>query len=226
MLFVFNLLSNRLVTPEAQALGRAPVGDLLPDAGYAVSSLIDYATKTGEEKNLFKKLGDQLGNNLLRVSGIDPQRDSPEAAGKRILWPADAKDKSAGSLAQVYLTGTPLADLLTLELPFGIPLQSRFSHMHIVGGSGHGKTQTLQALMLPDIQRVAAGKGSLIVIDSQGDMLQNIEQLAILRDMPERVVIIDPTDDVAHPPALNLFDFGLSRVNQYDALARETLLTR
>ena len=48
-------------------------------------------------------------------------------------------------------------------------------------------------------------------IDSQGDMIGKLRNLAIVADFAERVVIIDPTD-IAYPPALNLFDFGLTEL--------------
>jgi Type IV secretion-system coupling protein DNA-binding domain len=53
------------------------------------------------------------------------------------------------------------------------PLQSRFEHTLIVGGSGHGKTQLLQAEFVSlDLARVAMGSETVIFIDSQGDMLK------------------------------------------------------
>ena len=46
--------------------------------------------------------------------------------------------------------------------------------MHIVGGSGHGKTQLLQKLILNDLQR--EHPPSLIIIDSQGEMLAKVQR--------------------------------------------------
>ena len=57
---------------------------------------------------------------------------------------------------------------------------SRFEHTLIVGGSGHGKTQLMQSLILYDLPGVAAGKQSVIVIDSQGDMINKILDLSEL----------------------------------------------
>ena len=47
--------------------------------------------------------------------------------------------------------------------------------MHVVGGSGHGKTQLLQRLILDDLQREQPP--ALIIVDSQGEMLRKIQQL-------------------------------------------------
>ena len=103
------------------------------------------------------------------------------------------------------------------------PLEARFEHTHIVGGSGHGKTQLMQTMILRDMHELVQGHGSIVVIDSQGDMIKNILRTQLMATLKDRVILIDPTD-VNHPPALNLFDFGLSRLDTYDAAEREKLL--
>src|SRR3954462_9861032 len=90
------------------------------------------------------------------------------------------------------------------ELSLALPL--RFEHMHVLAGSGHGKTQTLQYLIAShDLAEVAAGKRSVIVIDSQGEMIDKLLHLAELspsrKELSERLVYIDPTD-LDFPPAL------------------------
>ena len=69
---------------------------------------------------------------------------------------------------------------------------SRFEHTLIVGGSGHGKTQLLQSLILYDLPLVAQGKQSVIVIDSQGDMINKILDLEELA--PPRQPLSPPPD--------------------------------
>jgi hypothetical protein len=65
------------------------------------------------------------------------------------------------------------------ELSLALPL--RFKHMYVLAGSGHGKTQTLQYLIAThDLQEIAAGKRSVIVIDSQGEMIDKLLHLAEL----------------------------------------------
>jgi hypothetical protein len=108
--------------------------------------------------------------------------------------------------------------------PLVLPLSARFEHTHIVGGSGHGKTQLLQQLILYDLERVSKGEASLIVIDSQGDMLGKIRSLASVGQMADRLVVLDPIVDIDHPPALNLFDLGLGRLERYETVEREKLL--
>jgi hypothetical protein len=116
--------------------------------------------------------------------------------------------------------GTRLKDLFQLRTPFEIPENSRFEHMHIVAGSGHGKTQTLQYFLARDLEDVARGDKSVVVIDSQGDLINTILKAKTLP--PEQIVLIDP-EDIAFPVSLNLFSVGQNRLASYNALERERL---
>src|SRR5207248_586011 len=86
-----------------------------------------------------------------------------------------------------------------------------------------GKTQFLQSQILADLDRVREGGRSVIVIDSQGDMFNKVRDLSMVGQIAERVVMIDPTD-IAYPPSLNLFDFGLDRLKTYNAYEQEVLI--
>jgi hypothetical protein len=71
-------------------------------------------------------------------------------------------------------------------------------------------------MILNDLEDIATGAKSVIVIDSQGDMIKNILRLSMLSpsqlgSIADRVVLIDP-NDIENPSALNLFDFGLDRL--------------
>ena len=114
-----------------------------------------------------------------------------------------------------YLAGTPLYGL---QHHAKISLGNRFEHTHIVAGSGHGKTQTLQYLIARDLEEDC----SIVVIDSQNQLINNIAHLDIPK---ERLVWLDPTD-IEYPPALNLFDVGMERINAYAPLERERALNQ
>jgi len=113
-----------------------------------------------------------------------------------------------------------LRDLFDLRTPFEIPEELRFEHTHMVAGSGHGKTQTLQYLIAKDLPDVAAGAKSVVVIDSQGDLIGNILRAKVLD--PEDIVLINP-EDIAYPVSLNLFSVGQERLDAYSPLERERL---
>ena len=75
------------------------------------------------------------------------------------------------------------------------------------------------------IDELKQGHGSIIVIDSQGDMINKILHMEDMQQMHHRLILIDP-NDTENPPALNLFDFGLDRLDTYSPLEREKLRAR
>jgi len=231
-MILYNLLLDREKRPWLdEKLIRVPIEDVLffatleslhANIPQAIGVLIDVfgqtCTQAGEPlPRLYKKIED----NFLHVSGIDPHR--LEHRHKQPVLPSQVKGKTPFELIYMYMNETPFPDFLTTPLPFVIPLDTRFQHMHILGGSGHGKTQTLQTLLLEDIAKVGNGERSVVVIDSQGDLIHNLLKLEAVGDILERVVLIYPKD-LHYPPALNLFDFGLERLNRYSEVDRETLV--
>jgi len=201
---------SQSLAPIAQA---APlmVGDVLVDVSQflepqreAVQDVIAPYFRD-RDYDLFKPLKDRLSLNLQATHRSQP------------VMPRDYK---GDDVVEVYLRGTPLERLFTLKTPFSIPEDVRFEHMHLVAGSGHGKTQTLQYLIRHDLPDVERGDKSVVVIDSQGDLIRTILNAEHLP--PDRIVLIDP-EDVAFPVALNLFSAGQERLGDYSALERERL---
>jgi hypothetical protein len=171
----------------------------------------------------FKRLARTLYDNWAKVNGFNPDRGEAGPQKGKGIQPEHLKDKiSVEELIRRFLDGTPFVDFLRAKVDVSIPHRARFEHTHIVGGTGHGKTQLLQHLILHDLPHVAAGNRSVIVIDSQGDLINKILSLAVVGAMADRVIIIDP-EETESPPALNLFDFGLERVDRYSAKQREKL---
>ncbi|MEQ9706804.1 MAG: ATP-binding protein [Roseitalea porphyridii] len=196
--------------------------DGLPDI---VEAMLQYPFAPElEEQDTVDGLRARLQYNLILASGGTP--DDPRALEKATRFPTKAPAMPAGKLIDTYLGGTPLADLFDVRVPITIPEATRFEHQHIIAGSGHGKTQTLQHFILHDLDAVAAGEASIIVIDSQSDLINTIAGLDLFAPdgpLADRFVLVDPTD-VEWPVALNLFDFGLDRIDQYSPLDRERLI--
>ena len=153
----------------------------------------------------FQGLRERLNSNLDRSHRANP------------IFPRDYK---GDDVVEAYLQGTKLKALFALKTPFEIPEARRFEHMHIVAGSGHGKTQTMQYFIARDLEDVARGDKSVVVIDSQGDLINTI--LAAQTLPPEKIVLIDP-EDIEFPVSLNLFSVGQGRLSGYSALERERL---
>ncbi|MBK7283819.1 MAG: hypothetical protein IPI83_04990 [Sphingomonadales bacterium] len=173
--------------------------------------------------DLLARLRLRLDQNLVLASGGNPA--DPRGLNRAPKLPEQFDAKSPEQLVTTYLGGTPLLPLFDQTLDFAIPTKARFEHHHIVAGSGHGKTQTLQFLIAKDLPAVVGGSRTVIVLDSQGDLIRtiaNLEAFAPGGPLHERVVIIDPSD-VEWPVSLNLFDVGMERLNGYDSLERERL---
>lgn len=175
------------------------------------------------EHELFTRLRNQLERSVIAASGGNPA--DPKSFTRAPVLPSKSSEKDPVELAGNYFAATPLLDFLDQTIEFVIPNEARFEHTHIVAGSGHGKTQTLQYLICQDLPAVADGKRSVIVLDSQGDLIRNIAHLAEFAPggpLHDRVVIIDPSD-VEWPVSLNLFDVGIERLQGYAPLERERL---
>ena len=161
--------------------------------------------------------------NIISASGGNP--NDPRGFTRTPRLPTKSDIRNPQELVETYIGNTPICDLFSGSIPFTIPNNTRFEHHHIIAGSGHGKTQTLQYMIAKDLEAVERGERSVIVIDSQGDLIRNVSKMKIFapgQPLHERIVIIDPTD-VEYPVSLNLFDVGLERLNQYSQLDRERL---
>jgi hypothetical protein len=196
----------------------------LGNVGAITEAMMDVVLREkASEDDILPRLRDRLECNVVAASGGNPADKHGFNRAPKLPTQFDAKNSAL--LVATYLGGTPLTTLFEQDLSFTIPTAARFEHHHIVAGSGHGKTQTLQYLIGQDLEAVAVGRRTVIVLDSQGDLIRNIANLAeFAPDGPlhDRIVIIDPTD-VEWPVSLNLFDVGIERLQGYKLLERERL---
>ena len=194
------------------------------DVGTVTQAMLDVAfAEELAETGLLARLANRLECNLIAASGGNPA--DPRGFTRAPKLPVQFDAKSPEQLVSTYLGGTPLLPLFDQTLDFTIHTKSRFEHHHIVAGSGHGKTQTLQYLIANDLEAVADGNRTVIVLDSQGDLIRTIANLKVFapgQPLHDRVVIIDPSD-VEWPVSLNLFDVGMERLAGYAPLERERL---
>lgn len=194
------------------------------NAGGVIHKLADFAfSEEFKSLGIFSTLRSILEYNLIAASGGNPTAPGSFTRTPKYAHKSDIKDVK--ELVRTYLQATPLFGLFDQEVVVTIPTKTRFEHHHILAGSGHGKTQTLQYLIANDLSAVSRGKRSVVVLDSQGDLIRNISSLAVFAPggpLHDRIVIIDPTD-VEYPVSLNLFDVGQERLADYDLLERERL---
>lgn len=198
--------------------------DLLSDPGIVVEAVMAPCFDEEVERlGLFPRMRRRLDGNLIAASGGNPADPRNFNRAPKLPSKSDVADRR--ELLETYLGGTPLMRLFKGSLPFTIPTRTRFEHHHIIAGSGHGKTQTLQYLIGNDLDAVERGEASIVVLDSQGDLIKTISQLKCFapgEPLHERICIIDPTD-VEYPVSLNLFDVGIERLKNYPLLERERL---
>lgn len=193
-------------------LFQAPLAHFFDDVNQLIVGTINAFNHEDElELGMFHAISEQLYRNVCRVSKQVPF--TPH--NRPLTFPYEARlpaDEAVGE----YLADTPFLDLFQTPLPITIPDETFFSHMHIVGGSGAGKTQFLANLILHHIEREA----TVIVVDSQSDL---INQLVRLDEIKDFLTYITPRD-IDHPPAINIFDIGSSRVGGYTRAMQEQLM--
>lgn len=212
---------DSVVLPEARAYDLC---DNLPEVLDRL--LLTFYDDDVVNAHLYEPLRERFDGNAFAASGIPPEKKH-ESAGKIVL-PTKNSKKSPEYLVEAYLRGTPFLSFFHSPLPFAIPFPARFEHTHIVGGTGHGKTQLIQFLINHDLVRSIEDGRSVVVIDSQGDLIQTISWLSyfspsVSEGLADRFVLVDP-NDVEHPVCLNMFDFNRDRLSGYAPVDREKIL--
>jgi DNA helicase HerA-like ATPase len=156
----------------------------LSDAVTNIGELIERLTEPFQTKTImFKNLRERLEENQNRV------RRRPSAQ----------TTYSPRELIRTYLTGTPLGQIFDAEVEILIPHDKRFEHTWFLAGSGSGKTTAFRWMILEDLQQVARGEASVIIMEPKGDLL-DYAYLPLFREQPDRLVIIDPRDRISINP--------------------------
>ena len=215
------IASDSVVLPEAPAYALCDDLPLVLDR-----TLLTFFDADVVNAHLFETLRERIDHNSLVVSGIPLEKS--DQSGVKIVLPSGNARKPPEYLVEAYLQGTPFLPFFESPLPFAIPFPARFEHTHIVGGTGHGKTQLMQFLINHDLVRSMEDGRSVIVIDSQGDLIRTISRLqywspSASPSLADRFVLVDP-NDVEHPACLNMFDFNRDRFGGYAAVDREKIL--
>ena len=106
------------------------------------------------------------------------------------------------------LTSPIFKPLQEISFTADIPPALRFQHTHIVAPPGTGKSNLLSHWIRQDLDAVAEGECSVIVMESNRDLADKIvNYLTFAGKNKDRLIYID-VEDVEHPPALNLFSLG------------------
>lgn len=198
-----------VVEKDAAEALNIPIADILSAGNDAVEELIlPFYASSASDFGLFTALRDQLDRNICQVSELP--FDARNRTSPKLILPSQF-DGTSSEAARLYLRNTPLNEVFNATVPFTIPAPARFEHHWIVAPQGAGKTQTLQYLILNDIEKVASSQASLVVMDSQGDLIRNISMLkrfAPGEPLSDKLIIIEPDPD--YPLAINPFDLHIA----------------
>jgi len=206
-----------------QAFLSAQFIDLLPDVPEVVEAVgVSSFNDDLVAMNLLESLRRRFEANVMNVSKIDPRL--PPINRHRYVMPTQATGMTDAEIVESYLIGTPLRSFFKTKLPLAINEQARFEHNHILGGTGHGKTQFIQKWIAKDIEMAMQERRSIVLIDSQGDLINKIARLDYFNPehgaLKDKLVIIDPTD-VQFPAAINMFALDDDRLTSYGLVERE-----
>jgi len=197
-----------------------PLAQAMADPVAAVQGLVlSVVSEEVAASGLFRNLSSIVRDNMWTATGV---REEDRATSSRPpLLPRDCKE-AATRVPALYLAGTPFAGLFEQTMSLAISKQHRFEHCHIIAGTGHGKTQLMQAMMLADFDD--AERPAVVAIDSQGDMMRTLARLDRFNPAhDDRLIILDPAD-TEWPLRLNLFDVNRSRIDAMPRSEREQLL--
>lgn len=164
------------------------------------------------DRDILSTLRERMYVNLCYHSGIEPWT-VPTKSFKHAVH----SDIPLNEVNDTYLRGTPFHDLFNTPVPLRLTHDDRMGHMHILGGTGAGKTSLLERLLLNDLQ--SDDPPSLVVLDPHSDLVRKLAKV----DTNRRRIVIDPRD-TQYPPALNVFALNRTRLNAYDEATREQVI--
>lgn len=221
---LFDHLPDAMFRADAPAgsglMLQRPLAQAMPDPAAAVHGLVTALVSDDVAvSGLFRELTAVVSDNMWTAAGV---REEDRATTTRPpLLPRDCKE-SPQNVPALYLAGTPFSALFEETLSLAVTKQHRFEHCHIIAGTGHGKTQLMQSMMLADFDD--AERPAVVAIDSQGDMMRTLARLERFNPArDDRLIILDPVD-TEWPLRLNLFDVNRNRIDALPRGEREQLL--
>lgn len=201
---------------------KVPLAFLLPDTREALQQLILSMSPRGLGNYLMKETCDQIRSNVFTASGYDA-RGNPLPGGPRVTGdfnhtltgPKDSK-LPLDDMLTAYLKNTPYLKLAQTLVPLPLTHEDRFAHMHVLGGSGAGKTSLIETLLLDDLKDPS--KPSVVAIDPHSDLINRLIRADL--GISDRLIYINPRD-TEHPVAINIFALNQERMAGYDDVTRE-----
>lgn len=223
LLLLFRWLARMLPQTEEPSPFTIPLVYALPNPKETLDRVLgELSQDKYRDAGLFVEVFRRLWINTCQASDVDPyDTQKPPKLPSKTDLPLD-------KLIETFCKGTPFYELFLAPIPLKFTIEDRFSHMHVLGGSGAGKTQLLQNLILHDLQ--SEETPSLILVDSQGDLIDKVLHLDLFNlngsqsgNIADRLWLITPKD-ITHPPALNVFALNQDRMRTYDESQKEQVV--
>ena len=219
---IFQALPPIISSDSEQDSFSVPVIHLMEKPKNTVEQvLMCFANETLFKEKIFQKICEVINHNVKIISGFDFEEKSDSR--KKIIYPLNSNLEGI-ELSTAYFRGTPFGDIFKSPYPINIPISSRLEHTHILAGTGYGKTQLIQKLILDDLKE----NRGFCAIDSQGDLIRNISMLTefdcqLKDNISDKLIIIDPTD-TDYPACLNMFAMSQGLEDQSSSLQKELIL--
>lgn len=180
-----------------------PLYSAYPNLGETIRKILSvFGHPPYLDRGIFRGLSETLYQNLVKASPSE----------KRLIVPQDSNLKGE-ALLRAYLGGTLFERLLMFPIPLKLTIEQMFSHVHLLGGSGAGKSVTIERLVLHFLAQ--DDPPSIVVIEPHSDLVRKLARA----DLGIEPIIIDPRD-IHNPPALNIFATS-NRIDEYDDVTRE-----
>ncbi|MCW5714056.1 MAG: ATP-binding protein [Bauldia sp.] len=184
--------------------------DLLDDVSQTVYDLHNPFLKGGPDVAgpIFAPIQHRWYGTITNATKEMPYGEKRAQNGEYVTYADYGKEKGRSKLLKNMLLSEfrPLFDTTT---PVGIPDDIRFAHQWVLGSPRRGKTTLLSMMIADDLKRVAEGKLSLVVMDSQTKLIEtiaHIKDFAPQEPMWKRLIWLRP--DVEWPVAINPFHLG------------------
>lgn len=154
---------------DIQTLFTVPLLTMLPHPARTMGAVVAaLVSEEVERKGLLYGLRQQIEANLAAIQAeINSKHYIPL---EDLNWPPE-------KVARAAFGNTPFLKLFLQPAPFGVRESWRFEHHWIVSPPGTGKTTLLQAMLSRDFEWAANGECSVVIMDSQGDLINAIKRL-------------------------------------------------
>ncbi len=210
-------IADHLPEAEAPSPFTIPLLYTVPVAQIFDQSFDTFKEDQYIDRSLFLPLMDRLYRNMSEQSGVEPYSGNEsrlKRPSENEVLPLDVVDR--------LFAGTRFQPFFKTPVPLKFTQDNRMNHMHVLGGTGAGKTTLIENLVKFDLEQ--KDPPGMVLIDGEGDLIRKLSRMQCFHPehgkWRDRIIIINPKD-IHNPPALNVFDLKKDRFGGYDEVMKE-----